>query len=170
MSMADASASCTGPSSRVADGSEPGAARFGIRLGGVAVVMPAGTPLEYVADTVIHPLPLAVPRVAGLMQLRGQPIVVLDAATPLLRAQVLRHHAVLVIGQPPEAAAVLVEEAPQALAALAPDMKAGADAARPDSSCAFAAALGARLTDPGKADDYWYEVEPTRVFELLVRG
>src|SRR5690606_1997128 len=57
------------------------ATRFGARLGGIGVALPAGTALEFVADAAIYPLPLAPARVAGLMQLRGQPLVVLDPST-----------------------------------------------------------------------------------------
>ncbi|MCL4185559.1 MAG: hypothetical protein KJ011_19170 [Burkholderiaceae bacterium] len=143
------------------------ATRFGIRLGGVAVAMPAGTPLEFVADAAIYPLPLAPARVTGLMQLRGQPLLVLDAATPPA-ARGLRRHDVLVIGQPPQAAALLVDEPPQPLA----DVPRGA--ARPlPAGCVFASALS--VDDAGGdgdacTDECRYELDPARLFDALVRS
>lgn len=91
---------------------------FGVRLAGLPVRLPAGTPLEYVAQASLHPLPLASKRVAGLMQLRGQPLVVLDASAnegaPARAAAVaLVPHDVLVVGTLPNAAALLVDGAPQ---------------------------------------------------------
>jgi hypothetical protein len=145
------------------------ATRFGIRLGGVAVAMPAGTPLEFVAGAAIHPLPLAPARVAGLMQLRGQPLVVLDAATPPI-ARGLRRHDVLVIGQPPQAAALLVEEPPEPLAG------AGGRTAGPlPAGCAFVSALSAGdAHEPGdddaQAGESRYELDPVRLFDALVRS
>lgn len=154
--------------------------RFGVRLGGVAVAMPAGTPLEFVADAAIYPLPLAPARVAGLMQLRGQPLVVLDASTPQA-ARGLRRHDVLVIGQPPRAAAVLVDEAPQPL--LHEGRRSGCPPAPP---CAFAGALGAgeavvqqagdvdRTGDADTGDAHAhecrYDLDPARLFDALVQG
>lgn len=92
------------------------ATRFGARLAGVAVAFPAGTPLEFVADAAIYPLPLAPGHVAGLTQLRGQPLVVLDPAKHPAAVRAITRRDVLVVGQPPQAAALLVDGPPQALA------------------------------------------------------
>src|SRR5690606_3067997 len=90
---------------------------FDVRLAGLPVRMPAGTSLEYVAQASLHPLPLAPARVAGLMQLRGQPLVVLDASTldGCAAEASLSGHDVLVVGTLPNAAALLVDGAPQSV-------------------------------------------------------
>src|SRR5690606_28202063 len=114
----------------------PPAARFGARLAGVPFAMPVGTSMGFVAAAAIYPLPLAPGRVAGLMQLRGQPLVVLDPATIPDAQGVIRRHDVLVVGQPPQAAALLVDAPPEPL----PEGRwRAARGAPPD--CAFAAAL-----------------------------
>lgn len=91
------------------------ATRFGARLAGADVAFAAGTPLEFVADAAIYPLPLAPAHVAGLMQLRGQPLVVLDPAKDPVAVRAITRRDVLVVGQPPQAAALLVDGPPQAL-------------------------------------------------------
>lgn len=148
----------------------PGTARFGIRLGTTRVLLPPGTPLEFVADTAVYPLPMAPARVAGLMQLRGQPLVVLDAMTPARRRDAVRHHAVLVIGQAPEAAAVLVDAPPMAVDLAGSDAGHGVDSAPSHDACAFTAALGACVSARGEPAGHWYEIEPARLFDALVRA
>ncbi|HLS54715.1 MAG TPA: chemotaxis protein CheW [Zeimonas sp.] len=153
----------------------PPAARFGARLAGVAVAMPVGTSMEFVAAAAIYPLPLAPGRVAGLMQLRGQPLVVLDPATIPDAQGVIRRHDVLVVGQPPQAAALLVDAPPEPL----PEGRwRAARGAPPD--CAFAAALqdapldgrpagtgGGREHPADAAGEGWYEIDPARLFDAL---
>lgn len=157
------------------------ATRFGVRLGGVAVALPAGTPLEFVTGASIYPLPLAPARVAGLMPLRGQPMVVLDPAAAPAAAASIRRHDVLVIGQPPQAAALLVDAPPRPLEA---GRWRRADAA--PSGCAFAAALrlpgedragpdgpDAAPDTPGTAcadAEAWHEIDPARLFDVLARS
>lgn len=94
----------------------PDATRFGARLAGVAVAMPAGTPLEFIVGAAVYPLPLAPARVAGLMQLRGQPLVALDASpTPACGQRAVLDATCWWWGKPPQAAALLVDGLPQAL-------------------------------------------------------
>lgn len=143
---------------------------FGVRLAGLPVRMPAGIALEYVAQAALHPLPLAPRRVAGLMQLRGQPIVVLDAsagegegADPGTRA-----HDVLVVGTVPNAAALLVDAAPQPVAIDAaalglPLARAGALA-----DCPFFDAIVSHRVCEGDDGGEWYEVDPARLFAALL--
>lgn len=158
-------------SSRIHD--EPGATpspatRFAARLGGVGVVLPEGTPLEFVADAAIHPLPLAPARVAGLMQLRGQPLVVLDASARPGAAAAIDRRDVLVVGRPPQAAALLVDGPPRP---LADGQWYPARGARPE--CAFASALDVAGGEAGAsraAGEALYEVDPERLFEALARS
>ena len=157
----------------------PVPARFGARLAGVAVAMPAGTPLEFIVGAAIFPLPLAPARVAGLMQLRGQPLVVLDASAVPAGGSVLCRRDVLVVGLPAQAAALLVDGPPQPLPEGSWRL---ADGPLPD--CVFAQALRAGQTaaptagpatgrdrsgDPCAAAS-WYEIDPGRLFEALARN
>ncbi len=139
----------------------PDATRFGARLAGVAVAMPAGTPLEFIVGAAVYPLPLAPARVAGLMQLRGQPLVVLDASPTPAVGNALCRRDVLVVGKPPRAAALLVDGPPQALPEGGWHL---AEGALPD--CAFASALNTVPTD-APAGEGWYEIDPERLFEAL---
>lgn len=157
------------------------ATRFGVRLAGVAVAMPAGTAMEFVADAAIHPLPLAPARIAGLMQLRGHPLVVLDASPHPQAVGATTRHDVLVLGQPPQAAALLVDDPPQAL----PDGAwRAARGAPPD--CAFASALRAGAAGASQAVaraageapsagrargvESWHEIDPAQLFDALMRS
>lgn len=144
------------------------ATRFGARLGGVGVALPLGTALEFVADAAIYPLPLAPARIAGLMQLRGQPLVVLDPATEPVAATAMRRRDVLVVGKPPQAAALLVDGPPQAL--VDGSWQPGRERL-PD--CPFAPALDVVDREPGPragAGEVWYEADPERLFEALARS
>jgi len=137
--------------------------RFGTELAGVPVLLPAGAALEFVPSAAVHPLPLAPRRVLGLMQLRGQPLVVVDPAREPVPASAAQSLPVLVVGTPPEAAALRVAAAPRAL-------KLGAaqpSAALPD--CRFASALGAALSDASRSGGVWFEVDPARLFAELMQ-
>lgn len=158
----------TSPPLDEAGAAPPPATRFAARLGGLGVVLPAGTPLEFVADAAISPLPLAPARVAGLMQLRGQPLVVLDASARSAGAAAIDRRDVLVVGRPPQAAALLVDGPPRP---LVDGQWHPARDARPD--CAFAPALDVAGGEPGAsraAGEALYEVDPERLFEALVRS
>ncbi len=156
---------------------------FGVRLAGLPVRLPAGTPLEFVAQASLHPLPLAPQRVAGLMQLRGQPLVVLDAgASRAAAARAPRD--VLVVGTLPNAAGFLVDGAPQPVphgaAALGLPLTKG-DAL---ADCPFFDAIVAHRIDPGgpaeggaSGEDghageggEWYDVDPARLIAALLAG
>lgn len=144
------------------------ATRFGARLGGVGVALPVGTALEFVADAAIYPLPLAPARIAGLMQLRGQPLVVLDPSTEPAAATAMRRRDVLVVGKPPQAAALLVDGPPQPLvdASWQP-----IDERLPD--CPFASAIDVVGREPGQRGgpgEPWYGADPERLFEALARS
>lgn len=133
---------------------------FGARIGGVSVVLPSGLPLVYLADVLVHPLAGAAPRVCGLMQMQGLPLVVLDpAGAP--SPPVARRMAVLVVGEPGEGAALRVEEPPSPIAVAEPRPQ----AIRPD--CVFAAALERPVADALDPDRTWWHVVPARLFGLL---
>lgn len=145
-------------------------ASFGVRLAGLPVRMPAGTPLEFVPQATLHPLPLATARVAGLMQLRGQPLVVLDAAPDDASGSgaTLATHDVLVVGTLPNAAALLVDGAPQSVpddvAALGlPIERAGVLV-----DCPFFEAIVSHRIVEGVDGAQWYEVDPSRLFAALL--
>ncbi|GMV03416.1 MAG: chemotaxis protein CheW [Burkholderiaceae bacterium] len=144
------------------------ATRFATRLGGVAVALPAGTPLEFVADAAIHPLPLAPARIAGLMQLRGQPLVVLDASARPAGVATIERRDVLVMGRLPQAAALLVDGPPRP---LVDGQWHPVRSAPPD--CAFASAIDVAGQAPWPARDAGealHEIDPERLFAALLGG
>ncbi|MGD9943819.1 MAG: chemotaxis protein CheW [Burkholderiaceae bacterium] len=140
--------------------------RFGTELAGVPVLMPAGIALEFVPAAGVHPLPLAPRRVRGLMQLRGQPLLVIDPADPAAPGQgpatTTAGVSVLVVGTPPEAAALVVPAAPRAVRITAP---VPARAPR----CGFADALGTAHADAARAGGFWFDVDPEQLFAALMR-
>jgi hypothetical protein len=126
---------------------------FGVRIAGVGVLLPTDQTLEYVASATCFPLPGAGRRVVGMMQLRGHPVVVLDAE--------IRRAAVLVIGTVPEAGAVLVDAPPEQVETG----EVASDAARPGS--VFDAALSRPSTDARHADRLWWHTDVRHMFRIL---
>jgi len=143
----------------------PGLAAFGVRVAGVALLLPAQEPCEFVALAQVYPLPRAGPRVLGLTQLRGQPIVVLDARA---RAQAgpprIGRHPVLVLGVAPEGGAVLVDAAPEPVR-----VGAAIHGARPPV-CAFEVALDGAVADAVIDGQLWWRFDARRLFETLARS
>lgn len=148
------------PSERDAGAGAP--ALFGVRVGGVDVLLPTDQTLEYVAAATTYPLPGAGRRVVGMMQLRGHPIVVLDAgAQPASVRREIRRAAVLLVGSVPEAGAVLVDAPPEQVVTGDPVH----DAARPGS--VFDAALTHPARDARQADRVWWHVDVRQMFRIL---
>lgn len=106
-------AACEAQSER--SSSAVAADRFGVRLAGLPVLLPAGEMLEYLPEATIWQAPLAPARVAGLMQLRGHPVAVFDAARSRGDPAPARA-AILVVGEPDRAAALIVDSPPRAVA------------------------------------------------------
>jgi chemotaxis signal transduction protein len=149
---------------------------FGVRLAGLPVRLPVGTALEFVPQASLHPLPLAPARVAGLMQLRGQPIVVLDASASretgsAAASAALAPRDVLVVGTLPHAAGLLVDGAPQRLAEEAATLD--LPLARVDAlaDCPFFDAIVSHHGAPaagGEEGAEWYDVDPSRLIAALL--
>lgn len=138
---------------------------FGVRVAGVGLLLPQGEPLEFLAAAPLYPLPLCGPRVAGLVQLRGHPVVVVDAAVATTRAHgPISRRAVLVIGAAPDAAGLCVDGPPEPVQ----PGPVGGHVAPPD--CAFRQALGEPLTQAADARGdarLWWRFDARRLFELL---
>jgi hypothetical protein len=139
--------------------------------------------LEYLPEVTLWRMPLAPLRVAGLMQLRGHPVPVFDAAAgqgdePPARA------AVLVVGDVARAAALVVESAPLGVELVdgsrgagdigdmgdmghMGEVDAGLDRALDElaASVPFRAALGEPLRD--RSGQRWWPVSPAQLFESL---
>lgn len=161
----------------------PAPGRFGVRLAGLPILFPAGEMLEYLPEVTLWGMPLAPLRVAGLMQLRGHPVPVFDAAAgqgdePPARA------AVLVVGDAASAAALVVESAPLGVELVdgsrgagdigdmgdmgdMGEVDAGLDRALDElaASVPFRAALGEPLRD--RSGQRWWPVSPAQLFESL---
>ena len=142
--------------------------RFGVRLEGLPVLLPAGLLLEFVPQARIWQLPLAPVGVAGLTHLRGHPIPVFDPGR--WGAGVARREAaVLVVGEPTQAAALLVDEAPlrvelAAVGDACTDPGAALGAMVHDFPCP--AALGEPCVD--LAGMPWWPLDPDLLFAGLV--
>ena len=139
-------------------------AAFGVHVAGVPLLLPDELPCEFIAQVAIHPLPSAAPRVLGLTQLRGQPVVVLEPQAGRRRSGVqILHLPVLVMGVTSESAALHVLAAPQPVATTGP-----VDAPLPD--CAFASALRGALAGDGTDPGPWWRFEARALFECLARS
>lgn len=138
--------------------SEPGT--FGVRVAGVGLLLPQSLSLEYLPSAPVFPLPRAGPRVRGLVQVRGQPLVVLDPG-PVGGSGGGRRLPLLVIGEAPDGAAVVVDAPPEAVVpgASLPGKE------RPDVP--FAGALEEACADSVRAGAVWWRVDARRLFETL---
>lgn len=138
---------------------------FGVVVAGVRLLLPRGELLEYVADAAVYPLPRAGPQVAGLMQLRGHPVVVLDGRSrPMESIASVRRLQVIVIGAVPEAGALIVDAPPVEVVEGRMITEAQAPA------CEFSAALSGATSDGSEPGQAWWRVEPRRLFEVLAEG
>lgn len=136
---------------------------FGVRLAGVGLLLPGGEALDYLASAPVYPLPQAARRVVGLTQLRGHPVVVLDGAVePLAPASTVFRMPVLVIGAPPDGAALVVDAPPQAVRV------AGPASGTPRPQCPFADALEAAVGDD--AGQAWWIFDARRLFATLAEA
>ena len=137
--------------------------RFGVRVAGTPLLLPE-MPLEHVADATVFPLPGAGSRVRGMMQLRGHPVVVLDAAPaagPEADPDGGARPAVLVFGSAPDAAGLVVSGPPRPLQVGTIPV----DAPRPAAD--FADVLGDALAEAQDPSSVWWSFEPRRLFEWL---
>lgn len=135
---------------------------FGALVGGVHLVLPAGVPVVYLTEVAVHPLAGAPPRIVGLMQMQGHPVVVLEpSGLAPGGAPALRRHAVLVLGAPGDSGALRVDEPPAPIA-LGDPLPAAAQPA-----CAFSAALHDPVADAADPARVWWHFVPARLFEVL---
>ncbi|HEY5632990.1 MAG TPA: hypothetical protein VIT02_04445 [Burkholderiaceae bacterium] len=141
----------------------PGPAQaYGFTLGRVDLLLDPADDAQYVADATVYPLLLAPPRVLGLIQVRGQPVPVLDAdPQPQRLAQRPDRVQVLVVGGGFDAGALRVEHPPRAVE-LAPG---DATQAPPHPECAFAGALRAPARDSDGR--WWWRFDAPQLFRAL---
>jgi len=138
---------------------------FGVRLAGVPLLLPPDESIEYLASAPVYPLPRAGARVLGLVQLRGHPLVVLDPRERVQTASSkLRRLAVLAIGAPPDAAALVLDCAPE------PVRLRERLPALDTPSCAFSAALIDAVGDASQPGLAWWRFDVRRLFESLAGG
>lgn len=147
------------------------AARFGVCVDGLQVLLPAGCLLEFLPRTRAWQLPLAPAGVLGLMQWRGHSLPVFQA-TKSLSLQARRDPPVLVIGGPPDGAALVVDSAPMRVSLQAPEHREGdhlvGDVLSPASRFACPQALGEPL--PDLSGVLWWPLDPARLFAELAGG
>lgn len=141
------------------------AERYGCVVGDLPVLLPAGVPVEYVADAAVHRIARAPARVVGLAQLRGLPVPVVDPARDLQPAPpgVRRLH-LLVLGTGAEAGALVVDGPPVPLDGPWQPAEASLPLAVP-----FHPALEAPLTRGAAPDGaLWWPLRWPRCLEVLV--
>ena len=142
----------------------PVKARFGVILAGVPVLFPGGVITEFVVQASVYPVPRAPQRLLGLMQVRGQPVPVFDAALhPPRELPLLRRRDVLVVGTGMEAGALAIESAPRQLALIPLETP----PAVPESC--FAEAVEGAYYDPSEPQRVWWQLAPSRLFTILAR-
>lgn len=142
----------------------PVKARFGVMLAGVPVLFPGGVITEFVVQASVYPVPRAPQRLLGLMQVRGQPVPVFDAALrPPRELALLRRRDVLVVGSGVEAGAVAIDTAPRQLALISLETPPTVP-----ESC-FAEAVEGAYYDPSEPQRVWWQLAPSRLFTILAR-
>ena len=102
-------------------GKLPGAEPFGL-------LIPPGVPSEFVHGAVLYPVPRAPVRLRGLIQLRGQAVMVIDSAPqPDTAPPVIGQHDLLVLGGADQAVALIVQQPPSPMVGLEHSEKQPAD-------------------------------------------
>ena len=146
----------------------PAVPRFGVRLAGVPVLFEPGETLEYVVGPAVHPMPLAPARVRGLMQLRGHPLAVFDAAADAVATAAPD---VLVVGPPQRAAGLAVAGPPQQVrlveSTTGEQPPEAAPTPPPPTEQCFSDALGTPSADEDGV--WWWPVRSATLFEALAR-
>ena len=143
---------------------------YGFTLAGVDLLLDPSEDAQFVADATVFPLFLAPPRVLGLIQVRGQPVPVLDAAPPARGlAQRPSQVQVLVVGDGFDAGALRVDEPPRAVAfAVSSSQQAQTHsgvAPPPRPECLFAVALREAQLDA--AGRWWWRFDAPSLFRAL---
>ncbi len=142
----------------------PAKVRFGVMLAGVPVLLPAGVITEFVVQASVYPVPRAPQRLLGLMQVRGQPVPVFDAALqPPRELPLLRRRDVLVVGSGVEAGALAIDSPPRQLTPVPLELPGAAP-----ESC-FAEAMEEAYYDPSEPQLVWWQLSPARLFTILAR-
>lgn len=148
------------------DAACPSIPRYGLRIGGVPLLLPEGVACEYLVDATVYPVPRAPDRLLGLIHLRGHAVPALDASRqagtelPVIRSAVL-----IVLGQGVGAVALKADEAPQSVT-LDPSAPSG-NAPPPRPSCAFSIALREPRIERVTAD-VWWQFDCDRLVAALI--
>lgn len=141
---------------------------YGFTLAGVDLLLDPTEHAQFVADATVFPLFFAPPRVLGLIQVRGQPVPVLDAAPPArVLAQRPTQVQVLVVGDGFDAGALRVEDPPRAVElAVSSGQQAHSGVVPPSSpECLFAGALREPQLDAHGR--WWWRFDAPSLFRAL---
>ncbi len=154
----------------MSDATTPAVRAFGFTLAGVDLLLDPHDDTQYLADAVVYPLYLAPATVLGLVQVRGQPVPVLDArAAAHGLARRSGEVQVLVVAGGGDAGALRVDQPPRPVD-LGPEAGDAARALSPDRvvpkpECAFSGALRDSLVDvDGRR---WWRFDATALFRAL---
>lgn len=157
----------------------PGAGelRYGFEVGGLKLVPAAGVLTEMVAEARVFPVPKAAPGLAGVINLRGTIVPLLDRRATPREQQHIRPfvYRALVLDRDDHRIGLLLDGMPQLLA-LMPVVGTGGDAssAALDDAVSLHKGLRPFLTRAwSRADcpeEIWWEFNHRRAFESLARA
>jgi chemotaxis signal transduction protein len=142
---------------------------YAFHLAGVPVFLPATVFMEYVAAIQAQPVPRAAARVVGLIQRRGTIVPVFDPQLHRYSRPLGKPLSVLVIGEGPQAGAILIEAQPQLVNVKMQD--AGTGQALPGQhTCAFAAALSIPCRQESESGNAFWLLDPEALFHSLSKN
>ncbi len=142
---------------------------YAFHLAGVSVFLPATVFMEYVASVQAQPVPRAAARVVGLIQRRGTIVPVFDPQLHRHPRPAGKSLSVLVIGEGPQAGAILIEAQPQLVNVNLHDSGAGQAVPSPHT-CAFAAALSRPCRQASDTGNVFWLLNPEALFQSLSKS
>lgn len=154
-----------------------GELRYGFEVAGMRLVPAAGVLTEMVAEARVFPVPKAAPGLAGVINLRGTVVPLLDRRTQVREAGHIRPfvHRALVFDRDDHRVGLLLDDMPRLLALLPVDPAlALAESADAGAGTSPSAGLKAFLTRPwcrvDQQGEIWWEFNHRLAFESLAHG
>jgi chemotaxis signal transduction protein len=130
--------------------------RYGVRTGGLCLLIPAGMVSEVVEQLAVHPMPQSAPWFRGLINLRGHLVPVFDLRT-LLTGEVQPLERLVVLDRGERAVGIAADELPEAV-----------DPRNRATAPSLPGELGACLRGAFlEADELWLEIDFDALFREL---
>lgn len=143
-----------------------GELRYGFRVAGLQLVPAARVLTEMMAEARIFPVPKSATALAGVTNLRGTIVPLLDRRQARRGSANIRpfQHRVLVFDRDEQRIGLLLDEAPQMLALVPAQI----DLARPET--VLANYLTRAWTQVDQPDQIWWEFNHRAAFQALAQG